>query len=478
MKKKWVKIRLETKAREFYSKTLLAYNLLDKGYGIILSENIEFYPKGISFLNSIYFDLNKKLKKLKKYGDKIVVLHEEGLVIKEEEYIKVNPKKNLQIIDKFFCYGKYQYGITNKYFPNSNKTVISGNPRNNILTPMFELIEKEKVDKIKEKYKDFILYVSTARNTPKGCDDFSPTARYKYKLEIFKEMGLVLNTTSEESLFKEKFFFDEKILEKTLELFREIEEKYPQIKIIIRPHPSENRKFWEEKFIDSKNIKVIYEGTLTEWIKASSLVIQNGCTSSIESLLIGKKCISYKPISDRRFDIELVDNTSLNITSKEKLISLIVSGYDENFKSLVVDSEEYKKYLEKYISYSKKDESILKIIEELEKLEIPKIKFAKYKYKIIGGVINYEYFIKKYVGLLIYKILEKIKITKFKWMKTINKKVQGYYENILYSKEKFEDISINEINNLFSKYNKIYNKKLKVKILKMNEKVFVLEKEE
>ena len=82
------------------------------------------------------------------------------------------------------------------------------------------------------------------------------------------------------------------------------------------------------------------------------------------------------------------------------------------------------------------------------------------------------------MGLLIYKILEKIKITKFKWMKTINKKVQGYYENILYSKEKFEDISINEINNLFSKYNKIYNKKLKVKILKMNEKVFVLEKEE
>lgn len=478
MKKKWVKIRLETKAREFYSKTLLMYNLLDKGYGIILSENIEFYPRGISFLNSIYFDLNKKLKKLKKHRDKIVVLHEEGLVVKEEEYIKANPKKNLQIIDKFFCYGKYQYGITNKYFPNSNKTVITGNPRNNILTSMFELIEKEKVDKIKKKYGNFILYVSTARNTINGCDDFSPAARYKYKLEMFKKMGLVLNTTSEESLFKEKFFFDEKILEKTLELFREIEEKYPQIKIIIRPHPSENRKFWEEKFIDSKNIKVIYEGTLTEWIKASSLVIQNGCTSSIESLLIGKKCISYKPISDKRFDIELVDNTSLNIVSKEKLMSLIVSGYNENFKNLIVDSEEYKKYLEKYISYSKKDESILKIIEELEKLEIPKIKFAKYKYKIIGGVINYEYLIKKYVGLLIYKILEKIKITKFKWMKTINKKVQSYYEDILCSKEKFEDISINEINNLFSKYNKIYNKKLKVKMLKMNEKVFVLEKEE
>ena len=108
MKKKWIKIRLETKAREFYSKTLLVYNLLDKGYGVILSENVEFYPKGISFLNSIYLDLNKKLKKLKKYGDKIVVLHEEGLVWKKEDYIKSNPKKNLQIIDKFFCYGKYQ----------------------------------------------------------------------------------------------------------------------------------------------------------------------------------------------------------------------------------------------------------------------------------------------------------------------------------------------------------------------------------
>ena len=56
MKKRWVVVRLEISTREFQSKSLLAYNLVARGYGVIIkndiANNVQLFPKGLYLINS------------------------------------------------------------------------------------------------------------------------------------------------------------------------------------------------------------------------------------------------------------------------------------------------------------------------------------------------------------------------------------------------------------------------------------------
>lgn len=463
MKKKWIKIRLETKVRELNSKFLIAYKLLEKGYGIIISENVEIYPKGLSFLNSAYIEVEQILKKLKNQGDKIVVLHEEGLVLDEKYYELMNPKKNLKLLDYFFCYGHYQERLTKNYYleDDSRKIVITGNPRNNILNSNFKILEEDNVKKIRERYGKFILYVSNGPNTPKEVKEFSKEERYLARLKTFKELGLV-NSLEEEEEFKKRFEYYEKILTEVLELLKKIEGTL--IKVIVRPHPSESKEFWEKIFKNSKNVKIIYEGILSEWIKASELVIQNGCTSSIESLIIGRKCISFKPIYDQKWDIELVDKTSLNINSQEQLLKLLLDNWDTNYEKINYDQKSYKEFLERYISYYNGDESVEEIVKYIESLDIEKKYFNYY--------VFYFYKLRKTLkiklALLLYPILKILNIKK------IINKIINYKNGEIYSLDKFGKINETDFLNLLKKYNEIYEQNLEINIKKIRGNTFLL----
>lgn len=463
MKKKWIKIRLETKVREFNSKMLLIYHLLEKGYGVIISENIEIYPKGLSFLNSVYIEIEQILKKLKRQGDKIVVLHEEGLVLDEKYYESTNPKKNLKLLDYFFCYGRYQEKLTRKYYleDDNKKIVVTGNPRNNILNDNFKILDEDNIKKIKERHGKFILYVSNGPNTPKEIKSFNKEERYSSRLKTFKELKLV-KSVEDEKEFKMRFEYYEKILMEVLELLKKIEGT--KLKVVVRPHPSESKEFWEKIFENSKNVKVVYEGVLSEWIKASELVIQNGCTSSIESLIIGKKCISFKPIYDPKWDIEIVDKTSLNIDTQDELLKLLIDNWDTNYININYDEKSYKNFLEQYISFYNKDESVKQIINYIENLNIEKKYFNYY----IFSFYKLKKKLKIKLALLLYPLLKVLNIKK------IINKINCYKNGEIYSLDKFGKIDEKDFIDLIKKYNKIYEKTLEINIKKIGKRAFIL----
>ncbi|XPV53469.1 MAG: hypothetical protein ACNI3H_15110 [Halarcobacter ebronensis] len=156
MKKKWIIIRLEITTREFQSKSLLAYKLAMKGYGVIvkhdIADDVKIFPKGLYFINSIYQNSHRQIKKIYDHGNKIFCLDEEGLVIRSaDEYVRRLPDSNLELLTKFFCTGDNQYELLRKGTSiDKNKLVISGNPRINMLDKGFNIIEEKKYLKSKK----------------------------------------------------------------------------------------------------------------------------------------------------------------------------------------------------------------------------------------------------------------------------------------------------------------------------------------
>jgi len=92
---------------------------------------------------------------------------------------------------------------------------------------------------------------------------------------------------------------------KFIQLVEELSRHYPQYTVIVRPHPSERHDPWKAKAATLPNVKVISEGNVAEWILASDACVHNNCTTGVESYLLGKPAISYRPVCDPQFDLYL-----------------------------------------------------------------------------------------------------------------------------------------------------------------------------
>lgn len=483
-KKKWINIRIETKAREFQSKTLLAYQLIEKGYGVVfktsLDGDVHRFPKGLYFLNSIYSDTYSTIREIVNHGNKVFVLDEEGLVIRsEEEYLKRIDYDSFQMVSKFLCYGVEQYEILKKKFlTQENKLEITGNPRINLLNDKFNELEDEVVSKIKEKYGPFILIVSNFGTVNLYGSNVSREDRYKTKYSAFVNMKLVNNEDEKIDFFK-RFNHYENIFQEFLKLASELGEKYSHMNIIVRPHPSEDPKIWERLTLKYRNIRVIYEGNLTEWIKASNIVIQNGCTSAIESLILNKTCISFRPYIDEQYDQYLPGKLSVNVQKIEDVYNIVDKALvsDENiFKN---NYESFKELLEKYISKDKGDESIKAIVDLIVREDIKTDYFNPTIYRIKSIIPKVwcayvKHKVKLYGAFIVYNILSRFNFRNNPIFFYVQEKIQDFKRRQDFYRNKVGDINRYEFEHIFEKYNKIYRKNIQLKVVKIDKDTFIV----
>ena len=118
-----------------------------------------------------------------------------------------------------------------------------------------------------------------------------------------KGQKVVLNKMQKENVFsrskglkKEYEIFvknQKKLFKKFCSMIFFLKKEYPEMRIILRPHLTEKFDFWEKKF---KNFEINTTSELSELIYESDIIIQNGCTSSLEGTILNKTVINYIPI--------------------------------------------------------------------------------------------------------------------------------------------------------------------------------------
>ena len=93
-------------------------------------------------------------------------------------------------------------------------------------------------------------------------------------------------------------------------------------KIIIRPHPADDRKHWTKLSQYFKNILVIYEGDITEWLYASEGFFHRGCTTAVQAAIA-----DFNPVylvSDKKYIREtLTYEISEKINSVESFYNIL-----------------------------------------------------------------------------------------------------------------------------------------------------------
>ena len=357
-------------------KNLKEYIYIDKGY-----------HKGVS----------EKIYEAVKINDGIIInLDEEGaLDLSNYSVLMGRYSKTLfDNADLTFLWGNEQYELLKKNMNKKNKVFVTGHPRFELLKPKFKFLYQDEVNKIKNKYRDFILINTNMGSGNNIRGDEFVESNYKSRIKNINQI----------------ITFDKKKLEAYRSLIINLSQHFDKM-IVLRPHPEEDHAFYLDAFKDIKNIIVVYDGSVVPWILAADIMIHPDCTTAIEALFTGKKSISYLPYNyPKDLVIPLALEASECFTSESKLISFL----KDKIHSLEnVDLENYP-FADENFSISEETTNL--IVNEINQLK-----------NIQSRQIDKKLTIKKRAYLLYMYIRSKQKI--FNSNKLIENKLKGFNSN-------------------------------------------------
>jgi hypothetical protein len=354
------------------------------------------------------------------------------------------------------------------------KYTITGNPRINLLNSKFSNLYISKNNNT-DIYNPYILIVSNFANVNRYIYLDNNEKQYGYLLEKAYQLNLV-NSEEEEKIFLERYIFSYNIFKSMKNMILSLSKMYKNINFVIRPHPSEEDTLWKELEKKSKNIHIIYEGAVTQWINGAEMIIQNSCTSSIESLFLNKYCISYRPYTSIIHEQPLpkvITQNAYSTEEVEKAISLLQEGDKTNYYG------KYVKLINNYVSYYKEDESVKNIVNLIEKENLESIKYNKRIYYIkslyITNIIrNITRITIILTANIMHKIMKKLNCVNNNVFILIDKKVDIRKKNKIMSNKKLGYISIKNSAEILKKYKLVYGDDINIKIEKVDRSTLII----
>ncbi len=377
--KKWLIFQLEIVERELDGKLLICQEALKRGGGCIsgtkaaVRESLEHLPPGVMFLKSIIVSELGYMQMFKEAGHKLVCLDEEGLIQNSLEHMVTvrATEETLNEVDAFMLWGKVQQNAyMNKYPQHKDKFYLAGNPRADLWgKEKYHQVFEEEVTKLKERFGDYFIL-------PTSFGSYNHFMGKDGAMSIYKVDKMI---SDEDYIFLKGYRdYVKNIYYGFMELMDPLSKAFPDTNIIVRPHPSENRKPWDKLAKNYDNVTVEFEGSVTPWLLASKAILHCGSTTAVEGHLMDRPVIAYcRGKRDFDYELEVPAQASINVTEQDKVIALlqqIQNGTDINKK--YPEAAEGHEWLKGWIVNMGDQESSEKIMDILEDFDVSPLDYT------------------------------------------------------------------------------------------------------
>jgi len=294
---------VENQVREFDAKLLLACHAANcghtayVGYKDAINAHLSAIDSGIYFSKSLTSRAIGTLRVSHRLGHSIVAWDEEAVVHYPPEvyYSRRMNAEAISFIDLLLTWGEDNKLLFEGFPGLPDRPIhIVGNPRADLLRPEFEGFFEDHVREIKNRFGDFIL-INTNFGTING---FYPGMNVCYP-DANAADGLALGRGAigfERDFAVRLYSYRMQVLDKMTAMVPAIAKAFPDVNIILRPHPAENRAYWREHLAGLTNVHVEANGNVVPWLQACSVLIHNGCTTAIEGYILKRPVIAYVPV--------------------------------------------------------------------------------------------------------------------------------------------------------------------------------------
>lgn len=227
--------------------------------------------------------------------------------------------------DHVCTWGQFQEDVYRNIAPSGVHVSTTGHPRFDLYKERYRGYYEEDVIALREEFGDFVLVNSnTALANPASgrMDHYFSGQMFMRDLDKYK----LLVSRWSDSIHQLSSF---------VVLVCELALRMPSRTIVIRPHPSEDQRFFKAVFRLLPNVHVVYRGAVGPWLGAAQAVIHDGCTTAIEGYLYDRPVINYRAgASDdsNHFLPNIFGSRAETIDGCVELLDEVFAGRHERFK--------------------------------------------------------------------------------------------------------------------------------------------------
>lgn len=296
-------IPVENQVRELDPKLLLAAVAARRGFTSILGSHREVdfriaaFPRGL-YLNKSFTDRNLKMFRImRRLGHLILTWDEEALVHLPPAiyYSRRLSPTAIRCVSHLFAWGEDNAELWRRYpeFPAGLPIHVTGNPRNDLLRPELHPFYADQVRALRERYGDFLL-VNTNFNHVNAffpAQNLFRPAQTPGEPPVFGKAGVGMTREFAEALRDQK----QAVFEAFLRLIPELARAFPQLAVVVRPHPTEGQEVYKGLAAGNGRVHVTNEGNVVPWLMAARALVHNGCTTGVEAFVMRTPAFSYRP---------------------------------------------------------------------------------------------------------------------------------------------------------------------------------------
>lgn len=298
-------IPVEVKARELKSRLLVAAKACRAGFGVDvlrsrdLHRHPERLPPGVILENDATIASAPFARRARSAGHRLVAWDEEAIaVLSDAWYVRQRvSSETVDYYDHLFSRGPGDCEAIQRAIPAfAGRVSPAGNPRLDLLHPSV-------VGPVAAPADDAPIVVMSrfARSNPFAVTTQTARLNAHRKFKFAPDDGAFYDGYLDhcDTLYR-------LMLEMTGRLARRFEQRL----IVVRPHPSEGLKAWEDLAARHHNIRVSVEGTAVDLSLRAAAIVHNGCTTGLEAALLGRPVFAFVPRISEKYDVALPNHVS------------------------------------------------------------------------------------------------------------------------------------------------------------------------
>ncbi len=352
-------IPVENQVRELDAKLLLSCIAAQRGFVCVIGSRLEIdfriasFPPGLYLSKSMTERSVKMFRIMRKLGHRIAAWDEEALVHPPADTYFTRRLSPVAIrhLSCLFAWGQDNADLWRQYpdLPEDLPIYITGNPRGDMLRPEMQGYFSQDAEALREKYGEFFLINTNFSNV----NAFYPNQNLFFPCEAsvtgaaFGLAAVGMTREFAQGLHNHK----KAIFESFQRLIPELERALPGIKIVVRPHPTENPRIYHQIASRCKRVSVLNQGNVIPWLMAARGVIHNGCTTGIEAYIMRVPAVTYQAEGIREYDegfYLLPNRLSHQCFDLEELLSTLKRVLSGELGA--ADGEERKGLMKRYLS--------------------------------------------------------------------------------------------------------------------------------
>lgn len=287
-----ISLIVDNPLRDLEGLILLAIKLANYGHEVYLTpmsvqvyDNFRIAPD-FALVNYIRGNNIKILRNYIAAGISVGVLDTEGAIFFDINKSLILPlKKNICDISLYFTWGDFQKNaiVVNKIF-SEDIVFATGSPRYDLYSKRFFSYTQISSEYLKDNH--FIGTILFNTNYP---IIFS-----KYQ-SLESEISTILEVTNyDEFETRSNIRASYYSWVETIKAIEYLSLRFPNIRIIVRPHPFERLELYDSLTKDLSNVFVMSDNSVLGYLAECSVLIHRDCTTAIEAYFLGKPSISIE----------------------------------------------------------------------------------------------------------------------------------------------------------------------------------------